>query len=138
MSVRTCPRSSVPVPAPRLAPPTRRAWLAVLAATGVGVAAAAIGAAPVSARGRDDHERAREALGSGEVLPLHEVLGRLQRTHPGQVLEVELEREDGRWRYEVKLLQPGGRLARLQVDARTAEVLRESDPGPGRRGRQRP
>jgi uncharacterized membrane protein YkoI len=71
-----------------------------------------------------DHDRARAALKAGEVLPLQEVLDKVQRSHPGEVLEVELEREAGRWVYELKLLQGGGRLLRLDVDAKTATVLR--------------
>lgn len=70
-----------------------------------------------------DHERARAAVQAGEVLPLATLLERLQRTHPGQVLEVELEREDGRWIYELKLLQPGGQLLKLEVDAASGRVL---------------
>jgi len=72
---------------------------------------------------KDDHELARAAVLAGEVLPLPTVLERLQRTHPGQVLELELERHHGRWIYEVKLLQPGGQLLKVVVDARTAQVL---------------
>lgn len=75
------------------------------------------------ASSKDDHELARAAVQAGEVLPLPAVLERLQRTHPGQVLELELERHHGRWTYEVKLLQPGGQLLRVVVDARTAQVL---------------
>jgi uncharacterized membrane protein YkoI len=71
-----------------------------------------------------DHERAREAVRSGQVMPLGEVLARIAPVHPGQVLEVELEHDDGRWRYELKLLSPDGHLVRLELDARTAEVLR--------------
>ncbi len=72
---------------------------------------------------KDDHDRARAAVQAGEVLPLPTLLERLQRTHPGQVLELELEREDGRWIYEIKLLQPDGQLVKLEVDAATAQVL---------------
>ncbi len=59
-------------------------------------------------------------------MPLAELLERLQRSHPGQVLEIELEREDregGRWTYEIKLLQANGQLLKLELDARTAELL---------------
>ena len=70
-----------------------------------------------------DQDRARAALQAGQVLPLKTVLERLEGTHPGQVLEVELEQDGGRWIYEVKLLEPGGRLAKLKLDARTAELL---------------
>lgn len=72
---------------------------------------------------RHDHERARAAVEAGEVLPLPALLARLQRTHPGQVLELELERDDGRWVYEVKLLQADGRLLKLDLDAATGAVL---------------
>ena len=71
-----------------------------------------------------DHERARAAVEAGQVLPLPTLLERLRRTHPGQVLELELEQEDGRWIYEVKLLQASGQLLKLDVDAATAQVLR--------------
>ncbi len=70
-----------------------------------------------------DHERARAAVQAGEVLPLPTLLDKLGRTHPGQVLELELEREEGRWVYEVKLLQADGRLLKLALDARTGQVL---------------
>lgn len=91
------------------------------------VIALSLGASTVSwvhADDRRDHDRARAALKAGEVLPLQEILDRVQGSHPGEVLEVELERKDGRWVYELKLLQSGGRLLRLDVDAKTAAVLR--------------
>lgn len=94
------------------------------AVVGVLIALVCVLAPAAAANGKDDHERARAAVLAGDVLPLPIVLERLQRTHPGQVLEVELEREDGRWIYEVKLLQPGGQLVKLELDARTAEVLK--------------
>lgn len=73
-----------------------------------------------------DHDRARAALLAGEVLPLGQILERVQRLHPGHMLEVELEREDGRWIYEIKLLQASGGLLELEVDARDGSVLRRS------------
>jgi uncharacterized membrane protein YkoI len=86
-------------------------------------------ASPGWADRKGDHDRARAAVQAGEVMPLPDVLARLQGSHPGQVLELELEREDGRWIYEVKLLQGDGRLLRLELDARTAQVLRERRKG---------
>lgn len=110
--------------------PARGAWLRSrrLAAVAGLVWLGAL-AAPAWADDRDDHERARAAVQAGEVLPLPQVLERLQRTHPGQVLEVELERDDGRWRYEVKLLQADGQLRKLKLDARTAQVLNDKRKG---------
>ena len=98
----------------------RAAWL---------LAACALWTALPARADKGDHERARDAVQSGQALALPELLERLQRTHPGQVLEIELERDDGRWVYEVKLLQPGGQVVKLAIDARTAEVLKQRFKG---------
>ncbi len=71
----------------------------------------------------EDHERARKALQAGEVLPLKTILERVERAYPGQVMDVELEREHGRWIYKVKVLRTGGALVKLKVDARDGTVL---------------
>ncbi len=76
----------------------------------------------VLADGRD-HDRAERALQSGQIMSLQSVLQKLQTLYPGKVLEVELEDDDGRWIYEIKLLQTGGQLRKIKLDARTAEVL---------------
>lgn len=95
-----------------------------------------IGLAQPSAWGSDsrDHERARAAVEAGQVLPLPILLERLRRTHPGQVLELELERDDGRWIYEIKLLQANGQLLKLEVDAATAQVLQVKRKDGGKEG----
>lgn len=97
-----------------------------------------------------DHERARAALEAGEVLPLKTILERLERVYPGQVLDVELEREskasheDGgrRWVYKLKVLRPGGALVKFKVDARDGTLLGSQSrvhlPGDREHGRHRP
>jgi hypothetical protein len=75
----------------------------------------------------NEQDRARAAVQAGKVLPLKTVLERLEREHPGQVLEVELEQDDGRWIYEIKLLQSGGRLVKLELDAVSGAVLQRKE-----------
>ena len=70
-----------------------------------------------------DHDRARRALESGEIVPLRTILERVERDYPGQIMEVELEREDARWMYEIKLLRTGGALVKLEIDARDGKLL---------------
>jgi uncharacterized membrane protein YkoI len=76
-----------------------------------------------------DHDRARQALEAGEVLPLRTILERVEREYPGQVVDVELEREHEdkgspeRWVYKIKLLRSGGALIKLKVDARSGTVI---------------
>jgi hypothetical protein len=98
--------------------------------------AAAVIAPNALASGKDDHDRARQAVQAGQVLPLPAVLERLQREVPGQVLEVELEQERDRWIYEIKLLTPAGQLTKVKLDARTAEVLRVKSRDDQRTGRE--
>jgi hypothetical protein len=82
------------------------------------------------ARERDDHERARQAVASGQILPLKTILARVEREAPGDVLEVELEQSDsGTWVYELKVLQVGGVLTKLKLDARTGAVLKSRSRG---------
>jgi uncharacterized membrane protein YkoI len=61
------------------------------------------------------------------VLPLRTILERVEREYPGQVVDVELEREHEnkleRWVYKIKLLRSGGSLIKLKVDARTGAVI---------------
>ena len=79
--------------------------------------------APTQADSRQDHEVARRALAAGEILPLRTVLERLESTHPGEVLEVELEQKNGRWIYEVKLLSRNSGINKLIIDAKDASLI---------------
>lgn len=116
-------------------PPESRPFTFRTAAFALVLAAAM---AATGAQGSSDHDRARDAVQAGQVLPLKTVLERLEREHPGQVLEVELERDDGQWIYEVKLLQSGGRLVKFELDARNGEVLKRRDRGRDRDRRTQP
>ncbi len=76
-----------------------------------------------------DHDRARAALQAGEILPLPTIMARVAQSYPGHVLEVELEREDERWIYEFKILQPSGGLLKLEIDAKSGDVMRQKTKG---------
>ncbi len=75
----------------------------------------------------DDHGRARDAVRRGDVLPLAEILERLGDRLGGDVIEVEFEREDGRYVYEFEVVTFSGQVREVYVDARTAEILRRED-----------
>ncbi|KOF54389.1 MULTISPECIES: PepSY domain-containing protein [unclassified Achromobacter] len=78
---------------------------------------------PSPARADDDHDRAREALQEGKILPLRTVLDIVERSYPGQVVKVEFEEDDGEYLYEIRLLQASGNLLKLKIDARDGRVL---------------
>jgi uncharacterized membrane protein YkoI len=92
----------------------------------------------------DDHERARQALEAGAILPLRAILERVEREYPGQVIDVELERGQEKnlelWIYKVKVLRPGGSLVKLKVDARDGAIIGRKAKAEidGERARQKP
>lgn len=83
--------------------------------------------AVVLAAKHDDHVAARELLRRGEILPLNQILEVAQRRVPGDVIEVELEREDDGWEYEVKVLTPTGHVRKITLNARNGAVLKIKD-----------
>lgn len=81
-------------------------------------------AAPL-ARADVDHEQARRAYEAGEIVSLKQILKAVAKDQPGQVVEVELEREDGRWVYEVEVLSPAGKVTELLYDGKTGKRMAE-------------
>ena len=74
-----------------------------------------------------DYDRARRAVNRGEILPMAHLLERVRKQVPGEIVDVELEREDGRWAYEFKVIDGRGRLLEVTVDARTGRVFAIED-----------
>ncbi|CAK0748572.1 conserved exported hypothetical protein [uncultured Gammaproteobacteria bacterium] len=106
------------------------------------LAAWAAGGSPLQAGAENDHDRARAAREAGQVLPLAEILERVRREFPGDVLDVDLEAEhhghhdhcgqtsgggecqDGQpLVYEIKLRMSDGRIVKLIYDAHSGALL---------------
>ncbi|MBL1277316.1 MAG: PepSY domain-containing protein [Ectothiorhodospiraceae bacterium] len=78
----------------------------------------------VFARADVNHDKARQLKDMGEILPLEQILQVARREHPGRVIEVELEKEDGRYVYEVEILDKRGEVWELYFDAASAELIK--------------
>jgi uncharacterized membrane protein YkoI len=74
-----------------------------------------------------EQDAVREALKKGEIQPLSKVLAIAAEQVPGDVLKVELEREDGILIYEVKVLTSAGRVREITINAKTGAVLSVED-----------
>ena len=120
-------RSASPGYSPAMWKRTRRAILVVFAGVVFAAAAARADDGKRHRDGRDDHDAAREALEHGEVLPLGDILDRVQGQLPGRILKVEFERDDGLWIYEFTVLGSNGRRVEVYVDAATAEILSQHE-----------
>lgn len=75
-------------------------------------------------RNHDHHRRdqVRHAVEAGEIKSLADILQAVQGKLPGDVAGVEVERDDGRWRYEFRVVDDKGRLYEVTVDARSGEI----------------
>lgn len=74
------------------------------------------------AMGDSDADKARRKALSGQIMPLVQILQMIAGRYPGEVLNVELDDDDDDARYDIRLMQPNGRVLELEVDARTGRV----------------
>lgn len=70
-----------------------------------------------------DHEEARQLRSTGRILSLETILINHHRRYPGgQLLEAELEFEQGHHVYDLKVLGKDGVVREFEYDARTGEL----------------
>ena len=79
---------------------------------------------PSLAHGDDPARRdeVRRAVEAGEVLPLAQILERVRGKVSGDITGIEIDREDGRWRYEFRVIDRGGRVLEVHVDAHSGNI----------------
>lgn len=93
-----------------------RALALVLALACVGLPAG-----PAAAK---DHDKARDAVSSGEARPLDAILPKVRARYPGRLLDAKLTRSGGKYRYVIKILDKKGKVRRVTVDARSGRILK--------------
>lgn len=71
-----------------------------------------------------DHDAAVRARSAGEILPLTDIIEHVRRIHQGEVVGVELERKNGQWLYEIKLVTPQSRYLEIYIDARDKRIVK--------------
>ncbi|MCR2747268.1 PepSY domain-containing protein [Limnobacter parvus] len=71
----------------------------------------------------DDHQRIRQLQRSGEILSLEQIFDRARAVKRGRILDAELDDDDGRYIYEIELLDANGRVWEMEFDARTGRLL---------------
>lgn len=71
-----------------------------------------------------EQDCALRALKSGEIRPLTDVLAVAREKLPGEVIKVELDRDDGVWVYEIKVLTESGKRREIEINAQTLAVIK--------------
>jgi len=89
-------------------------------------------ASPVRAGGHghdhdDDHDWVRRSVLAGEIMPLKQILDRVDREFGGELIETELEDFHGRPAYEIKLVDRDGRMRKLLYDAVDGTLLKSKE-----------
>lgn len=95
----------------------------------------ALGIAPAWADDSDWRNLHRE-VESGRMVALPTLLNWLDERYIGQVLEVELERDDGEVIYEIEMIGPQGQVVEFNFNAVSGELI--AIEGVGIRDMQRP
>ena len=78
-------------------------------------------------QGDDDHEEAFRLRESREILPLEELMRRLDLGPDARILEIESEFEHGRRVYEIEYLSGNGSIREVLIDARSGEILADEE-----------
>lgn len=71
----------------------------------------------------DDWRNLHEEVRAGHFVSLPSVLDWLEAHYQGQVLGVELERDEGIALYEVEMIGPQGQLVEFEFDAASGELI---------------
>ena len=72
-----------------------------------------------------EFDSVRQLQEQGDILPLRAILARARENRPGRVLDTRLERERDRYVYAIELVDDGGQVWELKLDASTAELLED-------------
>jgi uncharacterized membrane protein YkoI len=75
----------------------------------------------------DDYEEAFRLRESREILPLEELMRRLDLGPDARILEIESEFEHGRRVYEIEYLSGNGRIREVLIDACSGEILADEE-----------
>lgn len=84
--------------------------------------ALALATVPVRADGVST-EQLRAAVKRGDALSLSELKRALGAAYAGDIIDIDVDEDDGRFRYEFKVLQASGRVLEVKMDAATGAIL---------------
>lgn len=63
-------------------------------------------------------------VGRGDVVPLETILDWLEVHYMGDILEIEIDRDDGLVEYEIKMLGPQGQVVEFEFDGHSGQLMK--------------
>jgi hypothetical protein len=70
----------------------------------------------------EDQDEVYRAVKNGDIRPFSDLYAAIERDVYGRIIKVELEKDDGIWVYELKVLFDNN-VIRIEYDAATLEIL---------------
>ncbi len=74
-------------------------------------------------RADESADKARQLRASGQIMSLEQLLETARKIKPGEILETELDKEAGRYVYEIDILDAQGRVWELKLDAKSGKLI---------------
>lgn len=65
----------------------------------------------------------REVVARGDAVSYDVLEKTISQQFYGRMIHVELERENGRWYYEIRLLQDDGRIIEVELEAKSLTII---------------
>ncbi len=75
------------------------------------------------ANAEEDYQLARKLRQQGEILSLEKILALARAKKNGEVLETEFEKKNGRYVYEIEILDAKSQVWELKLDAKTGQLI---------------
>ncbi|MFQ5348068.1 MAG: PepSY domain-containing protein [Rhodothalassiaceae bacterium] len=98
--------------------------VALLLALAAALLPAVASAAPVIELQRPDQDRARREVLEGRIMSYAEIARAARRAVPGRIVGQDLVRRGrDRYVYRLSIMQKGGKVAAVVIDARTGRIL---------------
>ena len=70
------------------------------------------------------YQQARALREAGVILPLERIIEIAKTIKAGEVIDTDLEEDDGLYEYEIEILDTHGRVWEMEFDAATGELMK--------------
>ena len=68
-------------------------------------------------------DRVREVVARGDAVSYDVLEKAVSEQFHGRMIHVDLERDDGKWYYEIRLLQDDGRIVEVELEAKSLTII---------------
>ncbi|MGV3552470.1 PepSY domain-containing protein [Rhizobium sp.] len=75
----------------------------------------------------EEQDEVRAAVRAGLIRPLEEVLAEARKSIDGDIVEIEFDKDDDRYIYEIEYVRRDGQLMEMKIDAKTLAIIENDE-----------